>query len=78
MMIPSMMDLLFGCPHTKLGFPITPGRHDPRPEAAAVTGTYVVCLHCGQEFPYDWMKMKVVSARKARAAAAEFWRQKAA
>ncbi len=27
-----------------------------------VTGTYVVCLDCGKEFPYDWSKMKVLSA----------------
>jgi hypothetical protein len=33
-----------------------------RSPAAAVTGTYVVCLDCGKEFPYSWQEMKVVSA----------------
>ncbi len=31
---------------------------------ASVTGTYVVCLDCGKELPYDWNSMKVVSARQ--------------
>jgi hypothetical protein len=22
--------------------------------------TYVVCLECGKELPYDWAKMKIV------------------
>ncbi|MFI5089207.1 MAG: hypothetical protein ACHP7P_04020 [Terriglobales bacterium] len=29
---------------------------------ASVTGTYVVCLDCGKELPYDWNSMKIVSA----------------
>jgi hypothetical protein len=33
-----------------------------RSPAASITGTYVVCLDCGQEFPYDWNKMKLVDA----------------
>jgi hypothetical protein len=24
------------------------------------TGTYVVCLGCAKEFPYDWEQMKVI------------------
>jgi hypothetical protein len=28
---------------------------------SSVTGTYVVCLDCGKELPYDWDSMKVVS-----------------
>ena len=28
----------------------------------ARTGTYVVCLDCGKEFPYDWNAMKVLSS----------------
>jgi hypothetical protein len=23
-------------------------------------GTYVVCLDCGKEFPYDWQRMEIV------------------
>ena len=36
----------------------------PRPKAADLTGTYVVCLDCGREFPYDWSTMKIVSEPK--------------
>jgi hypothetical protein len=32
----------------------------PRSKAAFATGTYVVCLQCGKEMPYDWKQMKVV------------------
>lgn len=24
------------------------------------TGHYVVCLDCGQKFPYDWSQMRIV------------------
>jgi hypothetical protein len=33
-----------------------------RPQAAALTGTYVACLDCGREFPYDWQEMKVITS----------------
>jgi hypothetical protein len=33
---------------------------------ASVTGTYVVCLECGKELPYDWNAMKIVSAAEER------------
>lgn len=60
---------LFGCNH-QFGFPLTPKRNpglkDTRPTAAQVTGTYVVCTECGQEFAYDWERMKVLSNREAR------------
>jgi hypothetical protein len=56
------MDALFGCSHKKLSFPITVrGARRRSTQAASVTGTYVVCLDCGHEFPYDWNEMKVVS-----------------
>jgi|HubBroStandDraft_6_1064221.scaffolds.fasta_scaffold02435_6 hypothetical protein len=53
-------DLMFGCSHQRLSFPITVRGARRRSKAASVTGTYVVCLECGQEFPYDWNEMKVV------------------
>jgi hypothetical protein len=37
--------------------------------AAAVTGTYVVCLDCGKEFPYDWAEMKMVRSESDDSAA---------
>ncbi len=60
-MIFNIFDMLFGCWHKNYSFPITAKgskRHSP---AARVTGTYVVCLDCGKEFPYDWKEMKVLS-----------------
>ena len=62
-MITNVFDMLFGCWHRRYSFPITTRTGQRRSEAAAVTGTYVVCLDCGKEFPYDWRQMKVVSAR---------------
>ncbi len=69
-MFQNMLDYLFGCSHRNCSFPITakPGkRHNV---AASVTGTYVVCLECGKEFPYDWRAMKVVEIPRKQAAAA--------
>lgn len=59
-MLASLLDVLFGCAHRNYSFPRTI-RHGARSPAAAVTGTYVVCLDCGKEFPYDWKSMKVMS-----------------
>jgi hypothetical protein len=58
-MFSRLLDVLFGCMHQRYSFPITikKGRRSP---AALATGTYVVCLDCGKEFPYDWKQMKVV------------------
>jgi hypothetical protein len=54
-----LIAVLFGsCRHKHCTFPIT-GR-------AARAGnllsrcTYVVCLDCGKQFPYDWEQMKVI------------------
>ena len=58
-MIANVMDMLFGCWHTNYSFPMT--TKSGRRGAAAATGTYIVCLDCGKEFPYDWKTMKVVS-----------------
>ncbi|HEU5453878.1 MAG TPA: hypothetical protein VFU76_17905 [Terriglobales bacterium] len=60
-MIASLLDVLFGCCHKRYSFPITVKSSHRRNEAASVTGTYVVCLDCGKEFPYDWREMRVVS-----------------
>jgi hypothetical protein len=65
-MIASLLDVMFGCWHKRYSFPITAKSGKRRSPAAAVTGTYVVCLDCGKEFPYDWQEMKVVSANPKR------------
>jgi hypothetical protein len=59
----SLFDVLFGCSHKSLSFPITKRRGQRMSTAASVTGTYVVCLDCGKEFAYDWQKMKIVSGK---------------
>jgi len=57
------LDLLFGCYHKNFSFPITKKRGQRLSPAAALTGTYVVCLDCGKEFAYDWDEMKVIDAK---------------
>ncbi len=59
-MVGKFLDALFGCWHSRYSFPITVRPGSRRNRAAAVTGTYVVCLDCGKEFAYDWQEMKVV------------------
>jgi len=62
----SLFDMLFGCWHTRCSFPITVRGKLRRRAAASVTGTYVVCLDCGQEFPYDWNEMKRIKVATSR------------
>lgn len=63
-----LFDMVFGCSHKRCSFPITVRGKLRRSPAASVTGTYVVCLDCGQEFPYDWNQMKLVDAQPSSAA----------
>ena len=60
-MIGRLFDALFGCGHSHYSFPITVRSSSQRSNAAFLTGTYVVCLNCGKEMPYDWKEMKVIS-----------------
>ena len=62
----SLFDVVFGCSHKRCSFPITVRGDLRRSPAASVTGTYVVCLDCGQEFPYDWNEMKLVEPQRAK------------
>jgi hypothetical protein len=61
-----LLDLLFGCYHKNYSFPITRKRGQRVSPATALTGTYVVCLDCGKEFPYDWKEMRVLDPPKTR------------
>jgi hypothetical protein len=63
-MMARMLDALFGCWHSHYTFPMTvrAGSGARRSKAASVTGTYVVCLDCGKELPYDWREMKIVDS----------------
>jgi predicted transcriptional regulator len=65
-MIAKVVDALFGCRHSRYSFPVTVRKAARRPQAAALTGTYVVCLECGKEFPYDWQEMKVITSPAER------------
>jgi hypothetical protein len=58
-MLSRLLGGLFGCWHSRYSFPITV-KKGLRSAAALPTGTYVVCLDCGKEFPYDWKAMKIV------------------
>jgi RNase P subunit RPR2 len=61
---------LFGCPHRRCTFPITSSKKAGAGSQANGRGshaTYIVCLECGQEFPYDWKRMKL--GRRATTAA---------
>ncbi len=70
-MLANVFDMLFGCWHRNYSFPITAKKANiNHPHAADLTGTYVVCLDCGKEFPYDWNQMKIVSGEAERAEAA--------
>ncbi len=59
----SLFEMVFGCSHQRCSFPITVRGKLRRSAAASVTGTYVVCLDCGKEFPYDWNEMKMVRSK---------------
>jgi hypothetical protein len=61
-MMGKLVDLLFGCRHARYSFPVTIRGRSRRPQAGSLTGTYVVCLECGKEFPYDWQEMKVITS----------------
>ncbi len=60
-----LFDMVFGCSHRRCSFPITVRGKQRRSPAASLTGTYVVCLDCGQEFAYDWNAMKLVNSSTA-------------
>ena len=61
-MIGRLYDAVFGCKHSRYSFPVTIRGKARRPQAAILTGTYVACLDCGKELPYDWQEMKVITS----------------
>jgi hypothetical protein len=66
-MFARLVGAVFGCWHSHCSFPITLRSGSRRSKAALLTGTYVVCLDCGKELPYDWNAMKMVSGTEAGA-----------
>lgn len=69
-MMSKVLNAVFGCWHSHYTFPITVRARSRRSPAASVTGTYVVCLDCGKELPYDWSEMKVLDPQPRAAAPA--------
>jgi hypothetical protein len=61
-----LLNVFFGCRHSRYSFPVTIRRMARRPQAGALTGTYVACLECGKEFPYDWQEMRVITSSSER------------
>ena len=61
-MITELFDAFFGCKHSHYSFPISVRPASRRNSAAKLTGTYVACLDCGREFPYDWEEMRVITS----------------
>jgi hypothetical protein len=61
-----LLSKLFGCGHRNISqvwsVPVT------NSHMAKFSKHYVVCLDCGQEFPYDWDKMKIIRKPKLGAA----------
>jgi hypothetical protein len=76
-MFSRILDVLFGCTHGRTSFPITI-KKGVRSRAAFPTGTYVVCLDCGREMPYDWKQMKIVRGTPERVAVASLATKEAA
>ena len=58
-MLQLLFDALFGCAHSKPSQAFTPRQTKSVFVTAGQVGTYVVCLECGRELPYDWQKMRV-------------------
>jgi hypothetical protein len=76
-MFSRIFGMFFGCTHGHISFPITI-KKGARSRAAYPTGTYVVCLDCGKEMPYDWKQMKIVSGDAKPAAVASLATKEAA
>ena len=67
-----VLDLLFGCPHRRTTFPLTPRRSAGMPHSGPSRfGTYVACLDCGKELAYDWHEMRVGAPVMPRTRAVE-------
>lgn len=71
--IESLLNLLFGCPHRRTTFPMTPTGKSAAPVASGMVRgeTYVVCLDCGKELAYNWDEMRVGGPVPQRGPAAE-------
>ena len=64
-----VLDMLFGCWHKRISFPMTRKAAQQRPGESRQSRTYIVCLDCGTEFAYDWKQMRVLSAQEQSSSA---------
>jgi hypothetical protein len=64
-MIDTISNLLFRCSHKRLTRPLSAVTRTGEPRG----GTYVVCLDCGKQFPYDLQQMRVGRAAPADSSA---------
>lgn len=55
LMIDSLLNLLFRCPHRRLTRPVAPITKTGQPHSQS----YVVCLDCGKQFEYDLKEMRI-------------------
>jgi hypothetical protein len=60
-MIDTIANLLFRCSHQRLTRPLSAVTKTGEPRG----GTYVVCLDCGKQFPYDVGNMQIGKAAPA-------------
>jgi hypothetical protein len=56
--IETLLNLLFRCPHRHLTRPFTPLGKKGAPDSE----TYVVCLDCAKQFAYDFKEMRIGKA----------------
>lgn len=68
-----LLNALFGCWHRHLSFPRSDKALRRKSHAADQTGMYVVCLDCGEEFAYDWERMRVLGKREQHSSADHAW-----
>ena len=68
-MMAKLFEAIFGCRHSNYSFPITVRAGSRRNAAALLTGTYVACLDCGRDLPYDWQDMKVITSNPSESRA---------
>jgi hypothetical protein len=62
-MVGKLIEIFFGCWHLNYSFPRSTRSGSRGNSTASLAGTYVVCLDCGRELPYDWHEMRVIGTQ---------------
>ncbi len=62
--VAGVLGWLCGCAHRRTTFPITL-RADAGGRQSTQTETYIACLDCGRQLPYDWTNMQIAKRRPA-------------